>query len=516
MPEVEVIPEGSFVMGDHFNYTDPSHPTDEKPLHTVSIDAFYMGTYDITNREYCDYLNSALAQGLIEVRSGLVYAVGGSDVYCETRSSTLYSVVYSGIEWSGTAFSVLSGRDNHPMIGVRWEGAAAYCNWLSAIQGYQPCYNLTTWACDFTKSGYRLPTEAEWEYAANGGNEYAMFPWGDYPNTDGTWANWQNSGDPYETGDYPQTTPVGFYNGELQLKSEFNWPGSQTSYQTSNAVNGYGLYDMAGNVWQWTNDWYDNDYYSTSPSSNPTGPATGDLMPDGEPYRVLRGGNWYNGAEYYGHSRIANRDPAYYRGPEDPNHPYYHVGFRVALKATSLVQPGATDTTLTSALQFGEGPTADAGGNVFFSDITANTIYKWSTAGQLSTFLTSSGGANGLAFDASGNLIACQGTNGRVVSITPQGTVTVLASQYNGTRFNEPNDLWIDPDGGIYFTDPVFFGTQVQDGQHVYYISPDRSTVTRVISDMVKPNGLVGTPDGATLYVSDYGAGATYKYTINS
>ncbi|MCX5684547.1 MAG: DUF1566 domain-containing protein, partial [Planctomycetota bacterium] len=81
VPEVEVIPEGSFVMGDHFNYTDPAHPTDEKPLHTVSIDAFYMGTYDITNLEYCDYLNSALAQGLIEVRSGLVYAVGGSDVY---------------------------------------------------------------------------------------------------------------------------------------------------------------------------------------------------------------------------------------------------------------------------------------------------------------------------------------------------------------------------------------------------------------------------------------------------
>ncbi|MCX5684958.1 MAG: SMP-30/gluconolactonase/LRE family protein, partial [Planctomycetota bacterium] len=143
-------------------------------------------------------------------------------------------------------------------------------------------------------------------------------------------------------------------------------------------------------------------------------------------------------------------------------------------------------------------------------------IYKWSTAGQLSTFLTSSGGANGLAFDASGNLIACQGTNGRMVSITPQGVVTVLASQYNGMRFNEPNDLWIDPDGGIYFTDPVFFGTQVQDGQHVYYISPDRSTVTRVITDMVKPNGLVGTPDGAMLYVSDYGAGASYKYTINS
>jgi formylglycine-generating enzyme required for sulfatase activity len=308
-------------MGDHFDYTDPEHPTDEKPLHTVAIDAFYLGTYDITNGQYRDYLNSALAQSLIEVRNGVVYGAGTTTIYCETRSSTLYSVIDNEIVWDGTAFSVLVGRENHPMVGVRWEGTAAYCNWLSDVQGYEPAYDLATWTTDFTADGYRLPTEAEWEYAANGGVTYAMFPWGDYPNTDGTWSNWQNSGDPYETGDYPWTTPVGFYNGELQLKSEFNWPGSATSYQTSNAVNGYGLYDMSGNVWQWTNDWYGREYYSTSPSSDPPGPTTGDPMPDGLPYHVLRGGQWYNGAEYYGHGRIANRDPGYYRGPQDPNHP---------------------------------------------------------------------------------------------------------------------------------------------------------------------------------------------------
>lgn len=515
-PVLSVIPAGSFEMGDHFNFTDPGHPTDEKPLHTVAISAFCLGTYDITNRQYCDYLNSALAQGLIEVRNGLVYAApAGTTIYCETRSSTLYSVTYSGIVWDGTSFSVYNNRDTHPMVGVHWEGAAAYCNWLSVMQGYTPCYNLTTWVCNFAANGYRLPTEAEWEYAANGGRYYYMFPWGDYPNTDGTWANWEASADPYETGDYPWTTPVGFYNGQLHLKTEFNWPGSATSFQTSNAVNGYGLYDMAGNVWQWTNDWYGAGYYSVSSASNPTGPATGDAMPDGNPYHAMRGGNWYNGATLYGHARIANRNPGYFRGPDDPNHPYYHIGFRVALKSSNLTAPGASATAVVTNGTFFEGPAADVNGNVFFSDIAANTIYKLSNAGALSVFRTNSGGSNGLAFDKYGNLIACEGTTGRIVSISPQGGVSVIATQYNSLRFNEPNDLWIAPNGGIYFTDPVFFGTQTQDGQHVYYINPARTTVTRVIADMVKPNGIVGTADGSTLYVSDYGAGATYKYTIN-
>jgi len=181
-----------------------------------------------------------------------------------------------------------------------------------------------------------VPTEAEWEYAANGGRYYYMFPWGDEPNPGGLLANWEGSADPFEAGDYPWTTPVGFYDGQLHLKSDFDWPGTQSSYQTTDGANGYGLYDMAGNVWQWTNDWYGRDYYSVSPASNPTGPAVGDPMPDGNPYRVLRGGNWYNGGPYYGYSRISNRDPAYYRGPQDPDHPYYHVGFRVALHTASL------------------------------------------------------------------------------------------------------------------------------------------------------------------------------------
>ena len=130
---------------------------------------------------------------------------------------------------------------------------------------------------------------------ARGGEHspYRIFPWGDKP--DNAKTNWPNSGDPFETGPFPWTTPVGFYNGTVQKKVDFTWPGAQAQYQTSNGANGYGLHDMSGNVWEWVNDWYNRDYYAMSPAVNPTGPDRGQPMPDGNPYRVLRGGNWYNG-----------------------------------------------------------------------------------------------------------------------------------------------------------------------------------------------------------------------------
>ncbi|MDM8523369.1 SMP-30/gluconolactonase/LRE family protein [Desulfococcaceae bacterium HSG8] len=179
-----------------------------------------------------------------------------------------------------------------------------------------------------------------------------------------------------------------------------------------------------------------------------------------------------------------------------------------------VVQDGAEITTIADGLSFSEGPTADADGNLYFSDISANRIYKWSGTGEPTVFREDSGGANGLFFDSEGNLLVCEGTNGRLVSIDSEGNVTVLADEYDSKSFNEPNDLWIDSKGGIYFSDPVYNASLTQDGEHVYYLTPKRDKIERVIADMIRPNGIIGTPDGTTLYVADHGAGETYKYDI--
>jgi len=103
------------------------------------------------------------------------------------------------------------------------------------------------------------------------------------------------------------------------------------------------------------------------------------------------------------------------------------------------------------------------------------------------------------------------------VSISPKGDVTVLADKYEGKKFNSPNDLWIDSKGGVYFSDPRYGNREgmEQDGEHVYYLTPDRGQVIRVTSDLVRPNGVIGTPNGRRLYIADHGASKTYVYTVN-
>lgn len=329
--EESLIPGGEFMMGDHFNFVDPSHPSDEFPVHKVKVSPFYCSKTETTNIQFLAFLNEWYLKNLLEVKNNTVMLTGTSDIVCYTSQ---FAAFYN-ISFDGKQFSMANFRATHPMVGVMWGGAVAYCNWLSSKNGLDECYNLKTWTCDFTKNGYRLPTEAEWEFAGRGGktDPYLNYPGGNV--IDQKSANLPSSGDPYEsagTAAYPFTTPVAFYNGQNHLKSEYNWPGSAANYQTNDGANGYGLYDMQGNVWEFLNDWYGQNYYSVSPYDNPKGPDSGFLMPDGKPYRGMRGGNWYNGLVVDGindgHSRVSNRNPSYYRGPQDPNHPYYHLGFR--------------------------------------------------------------------------------------------------------------------------------------------------------------------------------------------
>ena len=345
-----LIPAGSFEMGDHHGFVDPKHGGDETPIHTVRLDAFYIGIYTVTTKDYCEFLNSARATKQVEVRDGGVYLAGGKDLLCETREMSSFS----RLGWGGGKFTVLDRKEQHPVVCIRWPGAAAYCNWLSAQQGKPLCYNLTNWDCDFNRSGFRLATEAEWEYAARGGQlkPYWNYPWAN--EADATKANWPESRNPFRVGPQPWTTPVGFFNGQLHRKADFGWPGTPETYQTSNGANGYGLYDMAGNVWEFVNDWYGRDYYAYSPTNNPPGPASGSFMPDGKPYRGMRGGNWYNGEN--GHSRVSNRNPSYFRGPQDPNHPYYHLGFRVVLPVDAESRPVVKPTPVQQIRRSDSGP----------------------------------------------------------------------------------------------------------------------------------------------------------------
>ncbi|MFO0824034.1 MAG: SMP-30/gluconolactonase/LRE family protein [Gemmataceae bacterium] len=173
----------------------------------------------------------------------------------------------------------------------------------------------------------------------------------------------------------------------------------------------------------------------------------------------------------------------------------------------SFVAPEAKIEKLWSEGEFTEGPAEGPDGCIFFSDI-GNRIMKFDpTTGKTEEFRKPSGRSNGLKFDATGRLIACEGANtggGRRISITEKdGTVKSLAEKFDGKRFNSPNDLTFDSKGRVYFTDPRYQGKEERELDHesVYRVDPD-GKVTRIINDVTKPNGIVISPDGKTLYVA--------------
>jgi formylglycine-generating enzyme len=304
--DMVLIPAGTFQMG---NSKANEGNSDELPVHSVTLDSFVMGRYEITNGQYCTFLNTPYPAQL-KVWNHLVYASNDTEnnfPYFYLFFSTSVEP-YSQIEFSNTTFFVRTKNSREmthdPVVYVTWYGAVAYCNWRSQQEGKEICYDLSIWTCDFTKNGYRLPTEAEWEYAARGGLEGSRFPWGD------TIAHSQANYPSFGSASYDVSTTHGFHptwnDGLCPL----------TSPVGSFPANAFGLCDMAGNVWEMCQDWYSRSYYSSSPQTNPTGPETSD-------WRVIRGGSF--GADANG-CRVSRRLSVY------PFSWFDHMGFRVVLK----------------------------------------------------------------------------------------------------------------------------------------------------------------------------------------
>jgi len=231
------IPGGTYEMGDHFGVGYAN----ERPIHTVHVDSFFMDAKEVTNEQYCTFLNSLNERGVLSGQWGpgpnhrpTVYVGLGWDIWYDSEED---------------AYRVSPGRGKHPAVAVTWFGAIAYCSWRSSQEGLMAWFDFWEVQFSFAADGYRLPTEAEWVYGARGDLRYARYPWGD--EIDGTRANFWDSGDPYEH-QYPHTTPVAYYS-----------------------PNSYGLFDMAGNAAEWCFDFYDKDYYryciENNIVDNPTG-----------------------------------------------------------------------------------------------------------------------------------------------------------------------------------------------------------------------------------------------------
>ncbi len=185
-----------------------------------------------------------------------------------------------------------------------------------------------------------------------------------------------------------------------------------------------------------------------------------------------------------------------------------------------IIASGAKLEKLGDGFLFTEGPASDAHGNVYFTDQPNDRIWKWDTDGKLTKFMEPCGRSNGLCFDKHGDLWACADEKNEMWRISPDGKKTVVIKDYNQKLLNGPNDVWLRPDGGLYFSDPFYKrdywkrGPIEQDVHGVYYLPPDHKKLTRVVSDLTQPNGIIGTPDGKTLYVADIDAKKTYAYDI--
>ncbi len=189
--------------------------------------------------------------------------------------------------------------------------------------------------------------------------------------------------------------------------------------------------------------------------------------------------------------------------------------------SANIVADGAEPRLISSQFSFTEGPAVDKHGNVFFTDQPNDKIWKFDINGELTIFLDKTGRSNGMYFDKKGNLITAADENNQIWSISPDKKVTILIDNFKGQRFNGPNDLWIDKKGGIFFTDPYYQRPYWQrkkpdmTDERLYYLPKGKKEAFIVDSNLVRPNGIIGSADGKYLFVADINDKKTYKYEIN-
>ncbi|MDB6020881.1 MAG: hypothetical protein JWQ04_738 [Pedosphaera sp.] len=201
---------------------------------------------------------------------------------------------------------------------------------------------------------------------------------------------------------------------------------------------------------------------------------------------------------------------------------FFALGFVAHAGGADLIADGAKVEVLSEGYTFTEGPAVDRDGNVFFTDQPNDRIVKYNAAdGSFSDWLKPAGRSNGTRFDKRGNLIACADEKNELWSISPDKKITVLTSDFGGKFLNGPNDLWIRPDGNLYFTDPLYprdywkrDKAMQQPGEYVYFFNMKTKQATPVLTDLKEPNGITGTPDGKIIYVADLGAHKTYSYSV--
>ncbi|MBC7567123.1 MAG: SMP-30/gluconolactonase/LRE family protein [Pedobacter sp.] len=175
---------------------------------------------------------------------------------------------------------------------------------------------------------------------------------------------------------------------------------------------------------------------------------------------------------------------------------------------------------VTTNYAFTEGCSSDKDGNIYFTDQPNDKVWKYGTDGKVSLFLEKTGRANGTFFDKKGNLILCADDKGELRSVNRKGKVTVIAESFAGKQLNGPNDIWIDPSGNMFFTDPYYqrdYWTRRKPDlshQSVYIVPKGSKSIVLAADSLNQPNGIVGSPDGKYLYIADAGAGKIFRYTI--